>query len=185
MPGVRDLLDRFRPAGAPGPAGATGVPADRPESVAEELAPVFAALAAVEAECDQIRRQATRAAAERRAEAAEQARALVARARGQAAAIRAAAATRVREDTAAELALLSDRTTAEADELRRRSTRRLAQLVPLVVNQVRTELTTLAGTATADPDAETLPPGTATTDPDGEGRLAGAATPDRPDGAPG
>jgi flagellar biosynthesis/type III secretory pathway protein FliH len=153
VPGVRDLLDRFRPAGAPGPAGAAGVPADRQESAADELAPVFAALAEVEAECERIRREAAQAAAWRRAEAAEQARAVVAQARGRAASIRAAAATRIREDTAAELAQLAARTTAEADELRRRSARQQPQLVSIVVDRVRAELTTLDGQAApAGPD---------------------------------
>lgn len=154
MPGVRDLLDRFRPAGAPGPAGAAGVPADRQASVAEELAPVFATLAGVAAECDQIRQEAAQAAQQRRAEAAEQARAVVARARGEAAGIRASVAARIREDTAAELAQLAARTAAEADELRRRGSRQLPQLLALVVEQVRGDLAALNGNPTDGADRE-------------------------------
>jgi len=154
VPGVRYLLDRFRPAGAPGPAGAAAVPADRHRSVADEVAPILAALAEVEAQCDRIRHQAREDAERRRAEAAGQARTAVARARGEAAAIRAAAAARIREDTAAELAQLAARTTAEADEVRRRSGRQLPQLVSMVVEQVRADLANLDGSA---PDSH--PPG--------------------------
>jgi flagellar biosynthesis/type III secretory pathway protein FliH len=145
MAGVRDLLDRFRPAGAPGPAGAAGVPADRRESAATELAPIFAALAEVEQECDRLRQAAAQAAEQRRAAAAEQARAIVARARNEAGAERAAAAARVREDMAAELAQLAASAAAEADEVRRRSDQRLPQLLAEVVQRVRADLAALDG----------------------------------------
>jgi hypothetical protein len=156
VPGVRDLLDRFRPAGAPGPAGAAGVPADREASAAAELAPVFAALAEVVAESDRILLAADEAAERRRAEAAGQARAAVARARGEAAAIRAATAARIREDTAAELAQLTARTTAEADELRRRGATELPQLLSRVLGEVQQELASLAG---PEPDRPMAVPG--------------------------
>jgi vacuolar-type H+-ATPase subunit E/Vma4 len=115
---------------------------------------VFAGLAGVEAECDRMRRDAAQTAAQRRAEAADRAQVMVARARGEAAAIRAAVAARIREDTAAELAQLGARTTAEADELRRRSARRLPELVSMVVERVREDLTTLDGSALGGPDGE-------------------------------
>src|ERR1019366_3273449 len=41
-----NILDRFRPVGAPGPAGPAGVPAADDQGPAVELAPVFDALAA-------------------------------------------------------------------------------------------------------------------------------------------
>lgn len=168
MPTVRDLLDRFRPAGAPGPAGAAGVPADRREWVADELAPVFATLAGVEAECDRIRADAERAAARRRAEAAEQARTAVARARGEAPAIRAATAARTREDTAAELAQLADRTAAEADEVRTHSARQLPGLLAQVVERVRQDLAALDGAPPAGaPPPAAAPPAAAPTGTDG------------------
>ena len=50
MPGLRDYLDRFRPAGAPG-AGGTGVPADRSRELEAELTTVLALLDGVHAEC--------------------------------------------------------------------------------------------------------------------------------------
>jgi hypothetical protein len=143
MPGVRDLLDRFRPAGAPGSAGAAGVPLDRQAATTTELDPVFAALAPVVAECRRLRRDAAREAARREAAAAEQARALVARARNAAAADRAAAAARVREDVAAEVAQLNEVAAAEAEEVRRRGAQRLPWLVSRVVDLVRDDLATL------------------------------------------
>jgi hypothetical protein len=143
MPGVRDLLDRFRPAGAPGRAGAAGIPVDRQAVTVAELDPVFAALAPVTAECARLRRDAEREAARREAAAAELARALVARAREAVAADRAAAAARVREDMAAEVAQLVEAAAAEADEVRRRGAQRLPWLVSRVVDLVRADLDTL------------------------------------------
>jgi len=49
VPGLRDYLDRFRPAGVPG-AGGAGVPADRPRELETELTTVLALLDAVHAE---------------------------------------------------------------------------------------------------------------------------------------
>ncbi len=73
MPGLRDYLDRFRPAGAPG-AGGTGVPADRPRELETELTTVLALLDGVHAECTSIvakaRRDAERMVAAARGEAA-------------------------------------------------------------------------------------------------------------------
>ncbi|HEX7745917.1 MAG TPA: hypothetical protein VF462_11720, partial [Micromonosporaceae bacterium] len=60
MPAVRELLDRFRPAGAPGAASAAGVPADRQTTASAELDPVFAALADVVAKCAGLRATAVR-----------------------------------------------------------------------------------------------------------------------------
>ena len=50
MPRVRDVLYRFRPAGAPGAASSAGVPVDRSADLAAELEPVFALLADTEQE---------------------------------------------------------------------------------------------------------------------------------------
>jgi cell division septum initiation protein DivIVA len=44
MPELRDFLDRFRPAGAPGAAARVSVPADRDRELADELTPVLALL---------------------------------------------------------------------------------------------------------------------------------------------
>lgn len=63
MPKVRDFLDRFRPAGTPGAAGAVGVPADRQAGAEAELAPAFAVLAEIERHCTEVRERAQRQAA--------------------------------------------------------------------------------------------------------------------------
>ena len=71
--GLRDYLDRFRPAGAPG-AGGTGVPADRSRELEAELTTVLALLDGVHAECAGVlaraRRDAEQIVAAARAEAA-------------------------------------------------------------------------------------------------------------------
>ena len=54
---VREVLHSFRPAGAPGAAGAVGVPADRGADLAAELEPEFAQLASTERECARIAAQ--------------------------------------------------------------------------------------------------------------------------------
>lgn len=69
MARVRDILYRFRPSGAPGSPSRAGVPVDRARGLAEELAPVFAALAPTLAECADIE-----AAGRRQAQAARTAR---------------------------------------------------------------------------------------------------------------
>lgn len=73
MPGLRDYLDRFRPAGAPGAAG-TAVPADRSRELEAELTAVLALLDGIHAECAsavaQARRDAERIVASARSEAA-------------------------------------------------------------------------------------------------------------------
>lgn len=59
MSRVRDLLYRFRPAGAPGAASAAAVPMDRRSSLEAELSPLFAWLAVTERECDAVREEAS------------------------------------------------------------------------------------------------------------------------------
>jgi len=73
VPGLRDYLDRFRPAGAPG-AGGTAVPADRSRELEAELTTVLELLDDVHAECAgvvaQARQDAEQIVAAARAEAA-------------------------------------------------------------------------------------------------------------------
>ncbi|HUY45429.1 MAG TPA: hypothetical protein VMV92_06845 [Streptosporangiaceae bacterium] len=76
MPQLRDFLDRFRPAGAPGAAARAAVPVDRSSELEAELAPVLALLDGVDAECARIvaqaRREAERITGAAREEAAAQ-----------------------------------------------------------------------------------------------------------------
>jgi hypothetical protein len=58
MPQLRDFLDRFRPAGAPGAAGRAAVPAERQGELAAELLPVLALLEGMDRECARLLAQA-------------------------------------------------------------------------------------------------------------------------------
>ncbi len=121
MPRIRDVLYRFRPAGAPGQASAAGVPADRAADLAAELEPLFARLAPVERARADLLESARSDAAAVRAEAATGAERMLARAREQVGAERAdaagAARARVRSDTADLIAAAQ----AEAVRLRGRT----------------------------------------------------------------
>ena len=71
MPPLAALLERFRRLGGPpgAPAIGLGVPGRPGEAVAAELAPVFAAIDRIEAECDRLEARAADEAARLRAEA--------------------------------------------------------------------------------------------------------------------
>jgi hypothetical protein len=101
MPSTRDLLQRFRPAAAPGAATATGVPADRAADRAAELARVFAALAGALEQAEQVRHDALTEAGRRREEARVTAAGRVAQARIDADSERDAAVGRARDEIAA------------------------------------------------------------------------------------
>jgi hypothetical protein len=144
MPRISDLLDRFRPAGAPGPAAAAGIPADRRAAAEDELTPVFTALTDVEHICEAMREAARVAAEERTARADREAAALLRRAREDAAAVRAETAARLRAAGEEELAGLLTRAEEEA-AVRARTTQRLPELVARVLAHVRIELSVLVG----------------------------------------
>ena len=134
MPRSRDILQRFRPAGTPGPASSAGVPADRVAEVAAELEPVLALLADTQEEASRIHRAAEQEAERRRRVAAERAGALVASAHRQAGSDRAAAAVRVSQmvekENAAALAEAERAATAVRD--------RAAEWMPALLDQVLT-----------------------------------------------
>ncbi|PKQ14384.1 MAG: hypothetical protein CVT68_12150 [Actinobacteria bacterium HGW-Actinobacteria-8] len=103
------ILDRFRPAGAPGHVGVVGVPALDDTGSASELAPIFAALEPDVAACaEQV--AAARSAARASIHAAhESAATLLAEARLRADAARAEAESAVHDEaTAGDAALLTD-----------------------------------------------------------------------------
>lgn len=95
MPQLRDILDRFRPAGAPGAAGRAGVPRDRASELAAELDPVLTMLADTDAECGRIVARAEHEARRIAELARDQAAAIAAEAQQRAEAARSAAAERV------------------------------------------------------------------------------------------
>lgn len=109
------ILDRFRPVGAPGPAGPSGVPAVDGQGTAAELAPVFAALAADVQACEELVAKSRRQSEHELAVARTQAAAIVSQARLDARAARAAAAARVEQEA-------GDRDTRLMDKARRDAT---------------------------------------------------------------
>ncbi len=133
----RDLLQRFRPAGAPGTAASAGVPADRVAELSAELEPVLALLDVASEEAGRIRAEGSREAARLRAEAGERARTLVATATREAEADRIAAAARVNERAAAEADETVAAARAEAAALRLRADERLQEYADRVLGAVR------------------------------------------------
>jgi cell division septum initiation protein DivIVA len=134
-----NFLDRFRPVGAPGPAGAVGVPASDATGPAVELAPVFAALAAdIEAGRELVEDATSRAEA-MLATAREQAGALVAQAQLDVAGVRASAAARVFEDASGRDAALLTQAEHDSDTLRQAGTAQLPSTVRTVIDRMLSE----------------------------------------------
>ena len=121
---VSTILDRFRRAAA--------VPADVGDDLARELAPVFAALDAIEAECEQVRREAGGTAERRVAAARAEAAVVSARSRQRAEEARAEAEAERRRARAQEARGLR----AEAADEARRIAELAAERVPGLVEQV-------------------------------------------------
>jgi vacuolar-type H+-ATPase subunit H len=103
---LRDFLSRFRPAGAPGAAARTGVPADRGRELEAEVSPVLALLDETQGECDQLVGQARRDAG-----------AIMAAARAEVAAIEAAGGRRAEEARDEAARRLTDAAAADADAM--------------------------------------------------------------------
>lgn len=138
MPRVRDLLYRLRPSGAPGTANPPGVPADRAREAADELAPVFALLEPVEAECRRIVAAAQQDAESQRTHDREVARDLLASARARVPVEREAARAQARRTAEERVAAAAGRGQASVDQVRRRSEEQLPDYVDLVATRVWT-----------------------------------------------
>lgn len=134
-----NILDRFRPAGAPGPAGPVGVPATGDQGPAVELAPVFAALGADVESCRRMVDEARREADGVLSSAVEEAAAIIARARLDEGAERARAAARVEQAASAQDAQLLARARKDADDLERSRTALLPGLVRTVMDRLLSE----------------------------------------------
>lgn len=137
MPSTRDLLQRFRPAGAPGAATATGVPADRSEERAAELAGVFAVLEATVAEAERVRQSVRARAQEIRNSAREQALATVAQARLDAETLRTLAVAEARDTIVSARQHNVDEAVGQSREIEIEATPTLDQDVVQVVATVR------------------------------------------------
>lgn len=141
MPRIRDLLYRFRPAGAPGVAGPAGVPVDRVSDLAAELGPVLARVDPVQQRCAEIVAQARRDAAQVVADEGEAARAVVSRARARFDAERAAAAAEVRQRWDREAGALLTAAEDDADVIRGHAADAVPHFVQDVVRSVESLVT--------------------------------------------
>src|SRR5262245_1413496 len=142
------MLDRFRRAGTPGPAGRAGVPVDRAAERAAELEPVLALVDPTSVECEWIRTHAAADADRIREQAATRAANLVATTRGQAAGVRAEAAARAQRHGDAKAAGVAAEAARQADAIRAGADARMPDYVARVVTLARE----IAG-ADAGPDS--------------------------------
>jgi hypothetical protein len=137
MPQLRDFLHRFRPAGSPGAAAGTGLPADRSSGLEAEVGPVLTLLDDVAAEHARIIDQARRDAKEITAAARAETAAISADARRRAQAAREEMARR-------EIALARDEVAHAVDSARQQAARtrelawqRMPDLVGRTVDSIR------------------------------------------------
>ncbi|MEU4421536.1 hypothetical protein AB0F81_12990 [Actinoplanes sp. NPDC024001] len=140
MPGIRDILTRFRPAGAPGRPSPAGVPADRRAAARAELTSVFAALTGTQGDAAAIRQHAHERAAARVEAARSQTRYIVDQAHAASETARARAATEVWQAAQQELAELHSEAERSAAALRDRAEARLPAWREIVTAQLRTDL---------------------------------------------
>lgn len=137
MAGLGDLLMRIRRRWAP-PGGvdhpASPLVSDNP--VADELAPLFAEIDAIEEEAEAIRTEGQKHAQVIRERAGRQAERVIAEAPGRAAAARTSAMASVRAVHEREIARLQQDSRAEAATVRQRAAERLPELSSQVVRRV-------------------------------------------------
>ncbi len=151
---LSDILRRFRPAAAPGPAGPAGVPADRVAEAAAELAVVFDALVSTTADVRARREEAAEDAERLRRQAAAEASRIVADAGGRREAMRAEAASASLTALDADRAALETEARAEADRVRGVAEERLPALVERVLAQVRAVGSVVEDGATTETGAQ-------------------------------
>jgi cell division septum initiation protein DivIVA len=121
MAGLRELLLRFRPSGAPGSATIAAVPADRAAEREAEPSPVFADLAASETQAADIRARAAAEAQRTRHDAARQAEQIMAEAREGAVREREGATRRARTESEAYCAQIPSDARAGAESRQTRA----------------------------------------------------------------
>lgn len=135
-----NILDRFRPVGAPGPVGPSGVPTRDERGPREELAPVFTALAPDIESAGTLVEQAEKDATDMLSRARNEASALLAQAQLDARAARAEAAARVaKENTDRNEALLA-KARDQAEVLARTGNALIPEMTRRVVDRMLTEL---------------------------------------------
>lgn len=134
-----NILDRFRPVGAPGPVGPAGVPSTEERGPREELAPVFSALAPDVESARRLVEQAEKDAAALVERARDEASAVLARAQQDARSARADAAARITQETADRDEALLARARDEADALGRARSPLIPELTHTVIDRMLTE----------------------------------------------
>jgi hypothetical protein len=135
-----NILDRFRPVGAPGPVGPAGVPAAGERGPSVELVPVFTALAPDIESARNLIDQAEKEAADIVSRAREEASALLAQAQLDGRSARARAAARVAQDnTEHDQALLANARN-QADALARTRAALLPEMTRTVIDRMLAEL---------------------------------------------
>ncbi len=150
MPQLRNVLDRFRPAGTPGAAGRPGIPADRSADAAAELTEVLALLDDAQEEAARTRQAATDRAQEIRRTAQRQAAELVAKARHDAESVRAQSEADALREADADEDNMRSQTEAEIARLRQRAGERLAHDADTVAAAARGWLDALVRSTTAE-----------------------------------
>jgi vacuolar-type H+-ATPase subunit H len=135
-----NILDRFRPVGAPGPVGPAGVPAADEHGPSAELVPVFTALAPDIESARKLIEQAEKDATDIISRARDEASALLAQAQLDGRSARAGATARVTKVTTdRDEALLADARN-QAEVLARTGTGLLSEMTHTVVDRMLAEL---------------------------------------------
>jgi vacuolar-type H+-ATPase subunit H len=137
MPPLRDFLARFRPAGAPGAAARAGVPADRSDELAAEVAPVLALLDDTTAERERLIGQARHDAEQIVTAARSAADAIGADAARRAEVVRQQAAQQAVAAARKQAAKTTQAATLQATQIRELARRRMPDLVSHVVGTIR------------------------------------------------
>ncbi|GAA2006689.1 hypothetical protein [Catenulispora subtropica] len=140
MAGLRDILFRFRPAGAPGAPTPGAVPGDRVAEADAELAPLLASLADVEDEAARIRADGEARAAAIRERGERDARRIVDQAHRDARTARSDAEARARAVEEARSVALVAEAESEAARLRDHTAGPVAASAARVVAAVAEEL---------------------------------------------
>lgn len=135
-----NILDRFRPVGAPGPVGPVGVPGSGERGPDVELVPVFTALAPDIESARNLIDQAEKEAAGIVSRAREEASALLAKAQLDARSARAQAAARVTQDSTDRDQALLAKAHNQADALARTGTALLSEMTHTVIGRMLAEL---------------------------------------------
>lgn len=131
-----NFLDRFRPAGSPGPAAASGVPAADAVGPETELAAVFAALTPDLDQAHGVVEAAQRQAEQELAEAKTAADDVVAHARAESPGVRRLAYEAVLAEAARDDSRLEDEAAARAAQLQQAGMERLPEAVRRILDRV-------------------------------------------------